>query len=56
MIYKISIRDYRPWRKSISADSELDALRIALDKFRSERDYEPTTDNIFVKQDIEQFF
>lgn len=56
MIYRVSIRDLRPWRKLITADSELEALKIALDKFRSERNYEPIADDVFVERDIEQFF
>ena len=56
MIYRVSVRDPLPWREFITADSELEALKIALDKFRSERNYEPIADNVFVERDIEQFF
>ena len=55
MIYRVSIRDSVPWRMSITADTKLEALKIALDKFRAERNYEPIADNVFVERDIEQF-
>jgi hypothetical protein len=57
VIYRVSIKDARPWRKSIVADSEFEAMRKALDKFRSERGYEPSrAEDITAAPDINQYF
>lgn len=56
MIYRVTIRDSRPWRSSIDAESEFEALKIAISSFRKERKYEPKADNIFIERDIEQYF
>jgi hypothetical protein len=56
MIYRVSIKDARPWRKSIVAETEFEAMRKALDKFRSERGYEPSrAEDITAAPDVEQF-
>ena len=55
--YRITIRDpERNWRSSIPANNEFEALKKALDQFRSESGYAPTADNIFIERDAEQFF
>lgn len=55
--YRVTIRDpCRNWRASISADDEINALKIALDRFRSERGYEPSNaDDIFIAPDADYF-
>jgi hypothetical protein len=56
VIYRVRIRDRRPWCKSIVAESEFEAMRKALDKFRSERGYEPSrAEDITAAPDVEQF-
>jgi hypothetical protein len=57
MIYRVTIKGTRPWRKFIEANSEYDAMRKALKSFRSERGYEPSrAEDIYVAPDINQFF
>ena len=56
MIYRVTIRNSRPWRSSVVADSEFEALKIAISTFRKERKYEPKADDIFIGRDIEHFF
>jgi len=56
MIFRVTIRDQIPWRRSISADSEYEAMKEALRRFREERDYEPaSSEDILIAPDVEQF-
>lgn len=56
MIYRVRIRDRHPWRRSIPAESEFEAMRKALVRFRSERGYEPSkAEDITAAPDVKQF-
>lgn len=54
MIYRVTIRDRLPWRRSISAASEYEAMKEALRRFRKERDYEPASaEDILIAPDVD---
>jgi hypothetical protein len=55
MIFRVSIKGAKPWRKSIVAESEWEARKEAVRRFRKERAYEPRADQIYVAPDINQY-
>lgn len=56
MIFRVTIRDRRPWRRSFAAASEFEAMKEAVRRFREEREYEPdSSDDILIAPDVDYF-
>ena len=56
MIYRVTKRDRRPWRRSIPAASEFEAMKEAVRRFCDERDYEPASaEDILIAPDVDYF-